>query len=478
MVFYVDHGAQRTVRARTDFCLVNLPTFDAYSGVAIPNLSLDTRLAELTTFFTVFSFNLPIAEMPFAGSIESALEKGNKDFCLIQNCGHTFYGGDELSVDFNAALDACDFMTGHIMDRAGYFYMHDQCLLVNRRAWERLGKPPFGNPVKSRQTVALPERSPENVHDNYTPLWLKPTGRELTLEVPFGYGWNGISEGLKHGLTINNWSESMRRFKRHCYAYYGDIMTWSAALSDVTTAPETDDKMLKMMLDFLRNTPNRFDAPDWVFVFNSESDIDIPLLRYRKGLDTAFVLASGFKANRILETTGFHDATKVVVYDYSKPALELKRLMVQEWDGRDYAAFFAQARPRVDAACGTKATYVPEAVTKDAAATTREFHREMGTVFRSNDQWLAHWQRYRQLPHTFVHVDVLRQPAEMAAMLEAHATGHAVIWISDMFNSPNAVGKFAFDRRKDAYNGITRALAARTESSLIIGNEPRLWIAG
>ena len=42
MVFYVDHGAQRTVRARTDFCLVNVPTFDGYSGVAIPNISLDT----------------------------------------------------------------------------------------------------------------------------------------------------------------------------------------------------------------------------------------------------------------------------------------------------------------------------------------------------------------------------------------------------------------------------------------------------
>ena len=448
------------------------------AGVAIPNISLDARLAELTTFFSVFSFNLPMAEMSFAASLDAALAKGTKDFCLIQNCGHTFYGGDELSVEFNAALDECTFMTGHIMDRAGYFYMHDQCLLVNCRAWERLGKPRFGTPVKASETVALPQRSPENVHDTWTPLWLKPTGQEIKLDANFGYGWNAISEGLKHGLTINNWPAAMRRYKRHCYAYYGDITTWLTALTDVTTAPETDDEMLRMILGFLRNTPNRFDSPNWVFVYNSESDLDIPLLRYRKGLDTAFVLASGFKANRILETVGFHDATHVVVYDYSKPALALKRLMVEEWDGRDFAAFLATARGRVDAACGEPATYVPEAVTKDAAATTREFHREMGAVFRSTDQWLAHWQRYRKLPHSFVHVDVLRQQAETAAMLEQHASGHSVIWISDMFNSPNAVGKFSFDRRREAYSTITRVLGARTDSSLIIGNEPRLWIAG
>src|SRR4051812_34136575 len=137
MVFYVDGGLQRTVRNHVDFVLVNLPTFDANSGLATNVLDLDVRLAELTSFFTVFSFNVPIQEIVFAQSLDAALEAGTKDFCLIQNCGHLFYGYDKLSFDMKEALDQCEFMTGHIMDRGGYFYMHDQCLLVNRRTWQR-----------------------------------------------------------------------------------------------------------------------------------------------------------------------------------------------------------------------------------------------------------------------------------------------------------------------------------------------------
>ena len=459
MVFYVDQGAQRSVRARTDFFLVNLPTFDAHVGVARPNVMLDSRLAELTTFFTVFSFNVPHSDIRYAATWDDALARSTKDFVLIQKCGHIFYGGDALSVELNAALDACTSTSGHIMDRGGYFYLHDQCVLINRRAWEALGKPSVGGPVKTRQTVALPQRSPDNVHDNYTPLWLQPTGQTLPIEASYGYGWQLISVALNGGLTVNNVPAGLRRFKRHCYAYYGDGDEWRAALQDVMAAPETEDRQLAEILKFLRNTPSPADNPNWIFVFNSESDIDIPPLSYRKGLDSAFMLASGFKTNRILQTLGFHEGTEIVVYDYSRPALLLRQAMVEEWDGRDFPAFFAAVRPRIEAACGEhRPYYVPETILTDPTVIAREFAREIGGAFQSMDAWLDHWQKYRRLAHHFVQVDVLRQPEKVAAMIEAHARGHCAIWFSDMFNSPNAVGKFAFERRKAPYDALVDGL--------------------
>ena len=53
---------------------------------------------------------------------------------------------------------------------------------------------------------------------------------------------------------------------------------------------------------------------------------------------SAFVLGSGFKANRLLESLGFGLGTHVVHYDYSAPALSLRKLMLERWDGRDYGA--------------------------------------------------------------------------------------------------------------------------------------------
>jgi hypothetical protein len=477
MVFYIDAGLQKTVRNRVDFVLTNLPTFDAHSGIATNVLDIDVRMAELTSFFTVFSFNVAIQDITFAASLDAALAAGNKDFCLIQNPGHIFYGYDQLSFDMNATLDQCEFMTGHIMDRGGYFYLHDQCLLVNRRAWEKLGKPKFGQPEVGQKEVALPHRSAENVHDNYTPLFLEPTGKQITVNAKLGYGWNAISAGLNGGLKVLNWPQAIRKAKRHCYAYYGDTKEWIKALADVTAAPATQDAQLERILNFLRNTPDKVGADKKVFVFNSEGDADIPNLKYSKGVDRAFVLASGFKANRLLESVGFHGGTEVVTYDYSAPALALRQRAIETWDGRDYGAFFLGAQADIAKQFG-QVIYLPAPLLKDAASINAEFQREMGSVFTSAEHWLAHWQKFKTLKHSFVEVDVLRDHDGVEAMLETHAKGNAVLWLSDMFNSPNAIGKFDWYRRKKAFAVVTDTLAAKTESYLILGGEPRLWLRG
>ncbi len=478
MVFYVDGGMQKSVRDRVDFALVNLPTFDAHSGTAKNVHDIDVRMAELTSFFSVFSFNLPIQDITFAENLGAALAAGTKDFCLIQNCGHIFYGYDQLSVDMNAALDQCEFMMGHIMDRGGYFYMHDQCLLVNRRAWEKLGRPKFGGPQQGQKELALPSRSTENVHDDYTPLYLQPTGQQATLTAAFGYGWNAISEGLKGGMKIVNWPKEIRRAKRHCYAYYGDTTEWVKALSDVMRAPPTEDKQLQVILHFLRNTPDPENAAKKVFVFNSESDADIPHLKFKNGIDCAFVLASAFKANRLLESVGFHAGTEVITYDYSAPALALRKRAIAEWDGRNYGAFFLAAREEIHAQFDGKVAWVPAPLIKDAATIDAEFQREISSIFLSEKQWLSHWQRFKALQHAFVEVDVLQNHAGVKTMIETYAKGNAALWLSDMFNSPNAVGKFDWHRRKKAFATVTDTLAAKTDGYLLLGGDPRLWLRG
>jgi len=59
------------------------------------------------------------------------------------------------------------------------------------------------------------------------------------------------------------------------------------------------------------------------------------------------MLASGFKTHRLLESFGFHGGTHIIVYDYSAPAVALRRMMVEEWDGRNFGAFFTAARERL-----------------------------------------------------------------------------------------------------------------------------------
>ena len=423
MVFYDDAGAQKTVRARTDFALVNLP---GVNQVGRRPMELDMRLAELTSFFSVFSFHMPLAALASAASIDAALVAGTKDFCLIQNAGHVFYGYDQLSFAMQEAFGSCRLVMGNVQNGGT---LDPNCLLVNRRAWEALGRPGF---AATAAGVAPPP-----------------------------------------GQAAQPWSAAVAKSSMTVRTD-GDVFAWLAALDDVTAA--TPDPAMEPTLAFLRNAPDKEGAPKKIFVFNSETDADFPQLRYRPGIDCAFVLASGFKTNRILETLGFHDGTKVVHYDYSAPALMLRRAMVENWDGRDFAGFFANLRPRIDAAFPAGVGYLPGPLLKDRAAVEREFHREVAGVFTSEAQWLAHWARYRALTHAYVEVDVIRDRSAARSMIAAHARGHTVLWMSDMFNSPNAVGKFSWNRRRQSFEVIADALKAHAGSDLILGGQPALWV--
>ena len=133
------------LRDRVDFVLVNVPPFDAINGDR-PLPDLDLRLAELTACFTMATFGLQLHELRFAQSHDEALARGSKDFCLIQKFGHIFHGPQDIAAAMIEATEKCAFLMGHIMERGGYYFLHDQCALVNRRAWERLGRPSFGTP--------------------------------------------------------------------------------------------------------------------------------------------------------------------------------------------------------------------------------------------------------------------------------------------------------------------------------------------
>ena len=158
MAFAID-AEQKAIRDRVDFRIVALPAFDPDLGTSIRDSVLDARLDELTTYFTVFSFIASRNEVIRVPSIEAALASGTKDFCLIQNAGHLFFGHTDLAVDLRAAMEKCSYVMGSVRDRGGYFYLDDQCLLINRRAWEALGRPAFGVPHHGTREVAVPSLS-------------------------------------------------------------------------------------------------------------------------------------------------------------------------------------------------------------------------------------------------------------------------------------------------------------------------------
>ncbi|TAL04481.1 MAG: hypothetical protein EPO08_01210 [Rhodospirillaceae bacterium] len=470
MAFSLD-ADQAAVRSRVDFYVVKLPVFDPQLGTSLRDTALDIRLEELTTYFTVFSFNTPRNQILLAPSVDDALAAGDKDFCLIQNAGHIFYGHGGLAADLLKVLDQCQFLTGRVVDRGGYFYLHDQCFLVNRHAWKAAGRPAFGVPHVGTRSVAVPV---------FTPTDLNPSGRgELAINGRFGYGWNAISASLTAEYTVRQWPVFMNKWMVDCGAYRSDLGTWRESLLENVVAPRpTAPPPLRDYLHFLSVTLGNDETSKPIFVFNSEADADIPVMGINPGLDTAFMLAAGFKSNRILERIGFTENTEVVYYDYNAPTLALKRMTLEEWDGVDFGAFFMAVRPRLEAMFPEKLAYLQSDALNTAGTINKEFQDELRGTFESFDHWMTHWWRFKALKHSYVQLDLLRQPDEIRAMIGRHAKGHSVMWISDAFNAPYAVAKFSWRHRHNAYSDFADSLAERTDSSLLLGGAPALWLAG
>ena len=113
--------------------------------------------------------------------------------------------------------DSDVFMFAHIIDRKErWFGLHHQCFIVNLSLWDQIGRPPFIKKATGAIPVPKVIRSLENIHDDYTPVYLKP-GYQTTTQHPRVTGWHWIQKILEAGLRIENFPQEIREKKLFLY---------------------------------------------------------------------------------------------------------------------------------------------------------------------------------------------------------------------------------------------------------------------
>ena len=142
-------------------------------------------------------------------------------------------------------------LIGHILDfNDRYYELHDQCFVINVEAYNRCGSPKYGygNKVK----LVNIDRSAENFHDNYTPLWIKK-GTGYSEYQLTSRGSLIISKFLENGYNIAPFTEEQRRHKFFMYndltQKYGSYLRIETNLSDLVFNCATEP----LMADFNKN---------------------------------------------------------------------------------------------------------------------------------------------------------------------------------------------------------------------------------
>jgi len=414
------------------------------------NLSQAEKNKEITEFFTRFKYFGPIIVKNNINDVLDEALSYEVDYCIVQSVGHIIKDA-AFFIFIEKWIEKQDFfITGHIMDknkknlnnpsgREGYYGLHKQCMLVNLKYYEKFDKPVFGEKNTGEEFVVKAERHIRDIHDDYTPLSLKPT-EDLTICTPLVDGWNFINTSLANDLTVFNFHPKIREHKQFIY-------------------PTTSAAELEHQLSWISNIANY--AQNCVFFWNTENYSDLKYVNIENPIKKLYAVAASFKPNMILNHYNFTDDCEVVYYDYSKPSLAFKKLLLKEWDGEDYPKFldYAQRKYRIDETGGNE---------------TQNLSRKQ--LWERELQWWGsekaikeHWDRYRTLKHSFVHMDVCENPEKVTSLITPEED--SVIWWSNAFHTVGAQYLRGIKGVKTCYETWLRQIDEKNPSIWILGKD-------
>jgi len=137
---------------------------------------------------------------------------------VVFSTGTEFIVGTNFFKEIEKLSKTDFFIYGHILDRQeAYYELHHQCYLINLEKYNILGQPAVGQQTLGSTHMQIsPVRTVENLHDDYTPLFISP-GSSQTLYKHKMHGHNLISKGLMQGYQIVAFSENIRQYKKYYY---------------------------------------------------------------------------------------------------------------------------------------------------------------------------------------------------------------------------------------------------------------------
>jgi hypothetical protein len=439
------------------------------------------QLRSLTISWSRYGYSGPIIEAgDVNGIFDKAAARGYR-WCLMQSAGHligeNWYPDHWQRIPMEAAIrkwvQSHEFLVAGpiIGDEEQGFGLDDQCLLVDLKRYESMGRPAFGDGGATEVECIRPVVGTSN-GDGEERRVLTPSGARQS-RVPRHPGWNLIDATLRGGMPVYDFGpginrnrfyldpanpEQLGRFSR----YLGSAIKGFG--EDRIGLGEIPQRFLRSVLSQVSN------AQRGVFLWNLEPYDDVSAPEdFRPPVSTLYSVAAGLKPNIILENLGMDERTRVVFFDYSQKALEVRKLMVEQWDGEDYPSFVRYVlgkHPHPETFYQLWADLTPDSVAWDDVQRMWEAElRKWGgaNVLRE------HWRRYRHLKHEYVPCNLLSDRGELLNRVRREDS--AVIWWSNAFFTILSNWLYTIDQRREMYLSWIGELAAKNDRTFIYGSD-------
>jgi len=178
-----------------------------------------------------------------------------------------------------------------------------------------LGSPVVGKfEYYSAHTQIAPSRSEENIHDDYTPVWVTSGDTERQYKHKW-HGWNILSVAFANNKFVKPFADRFRKNKRYYYPNY------EPAFLNACTYLYGKNQIATQTL---------------FYPYNTETVVDSPVQGPLKQL---VIQASGLQFIDYLVKYGYDKNTVVRFVDYNLFALDCMSAITQKWNGENYMEF-------------------------------------------------------------------------------------------------------------------------------------------
>lgn len=380
------------------------------------------KLRELTIAWTRYRYQGEIIEAATIDDIMAKASQTNADFCLIQAVGHIiderWYLAHWDKQGFYDSIEALskqnNFLVAAEPNQTSTDTLNTDCLLVNLGKYRTLGYPMFSGGDSQSS------------------------------------GGNWIAQSHKNNLNLPTLGDNIN----HCRFYLDELEQPTQLLTtlfgqplDHTSLGLDEQSPHQRFIAKIKCQINN--AKNGVFLFNIENYGEINAQQIGQPLEALFSVAAGFKPYRILLEKGFTETTKVIFFDYSQSALDIKKHMIEHWDGEDFPGYIAQlfkAFPHPDVFYQLWDGTTPENI--DWSDITWMWQQEL-QKWGGEENFKKHWQVCRRLPHQYLCCDLLNNRQPLLNKLAQFDRSY--LWWSNAFFTIYSHWHFETSTRKQQY---------------------------
>lgn len=192
--------------SRDDFCVVIIDDTHKYSGITKEYVK---NIADYTIQNCVaMNFDVYVTR-----DEENTLQQLDYEKAVVISAGTEFLHGDSFFKNIKGNY----FILGHILDMGdAYYHVHEQCYVVDLVQLQlfktTIGQTSYCSP----HTQIKPDRSEENIHDDYTPKWVSKSNVKKQYKHKL-HGWNMLSYAIDNNLIIKPFNDDQRKHKNYIY---------------------------------------------------------------------------------------------------------------------------------------------------------------------------------------------------------------------------------------------------------------------